>query len=109
MKKYTSRSLTTSSFLFVGKWPFWLSPRQAMVVPVAPPFNDYAEEVKTRLRAAGFCCDTDTDDSNTMNKKVRNAQLSQYNFIFGESVENFDLSASALTPWRPMHVLRPRV
>merc|ERR1712008_627694 len=24
----------------------------------------------------------DTDDSNTMNKKVRNAQLAQYNFIF---------------------------
>lgn len=69
---------------FTGKWPFWLSPRQAMVVPVGPPFNAYAEEVKTKLHAAGFCCDTDVDDSNTMNKKVRNAQLAQYNFIFGE-------------------------
>ena len=28
--------------------------------------------------------DCDVDDSNTMNKKVRNAQLAQYNFIFGE-------------------------
>ena len=28
-----------------GKWPFWLSPRQAMVVPVAPLYNDYALEV----------------------------------------------------------------
>ena len=67
-----------------GKWPFWLSPRQAMVVPVGPPFNAYAEEVREKLHKAGFCCDADTDDSNTMNKKVRNAQLAQYNFIFGK-------------------------
>merc|ERR1719148_449271 len=25
-----------------GKWPFWLSPRQIMIVPVASTFNDYA-------------------------------------------------------------------
>merc|ERR1712212_408339 len=65
-----------------GKWPFWLSPRQAMVVPVGIPFNGYASEVASKLRAAGYCADADTDDSNTMNKKVRNAQIAQYNFIF---------------------------
>lgn len=69
---------------FAGKWPFWLSPRQAMVVPVGPPFNDYAKTVKKNMRDAGFCCDADVDDGTTMNKKVRNAQLAQYNFIFGE-------------------------
>ena len=36
------------------------------------------------MKAAGFCCEADTDNSNTMNKKVRNAQLAQFNFIFGE-------------------------
>jgi len=30
-------------------------------------------------------CEMDIDDGNTMNKKIRNAQLAQYNFIFGES------------------------
>merc|ERR1712038_2025926 len=34
------------------------------------------------IRAKEFCVEADTDDGNTMNKKVRNAQLSQYNFIF---------------------------
>merc|ERR1711994_458453 len=67
---------------FAGKWPFWLSPRQVMVVPVAPPFNDYAKHVQRMMHSGGFCADADTDDSNTMNKKVRNAQLAQYNFIF---------------------------
>merc|ERR1711974_218371 len=61
---------------------FWLSPRQAMVVPVGLPFNSYAKEVSDMMRARGFCVEADTDDGNTMNKKVRNAQLAQYNFIF---------------------------
>ena len=69
---------------FAGKWPFWLSPRQAMVVPVGPHVNSYAMEVKSSLHEAGFCADCDTDDGNTMNKKVRNAQIAQYNYILGE-------------------------
>jgi len=67
---------------FGGKWPFWLSPRQAMVVPVGLPFNEYASEVASIMKTQGFCVEADLDAGNTMNKKVRNAQLSQFNFIF---------------------------
>merc|ERR1712083_10978 len=67
---------------FGGKWPFWLSPRQAMVVPVAPLYNDYAREVVNLMKTGGFCVEADLDDGNTMNKKVRNAQIAQFNFIF---------------------------
>jgi threonyl-tRNA synthetase len=28
-----------------GKWPFWISPRQCIVVPVGPQFDEYGEEV----------------------------------------------------------------
>lgn len=31
---------------FAGKWPFWLSPRQAVVIPVGPQFDEYAEKVR---------------------------------------------------------------
>jgi len=65
-----------------GKWPFWLSPRQCMVVPVAPPFDDYAKEVQAKLWEAGFQAEYDVDAGDTMNKKIRNAQLDQWNFIF---------------------------
>ncbi|XP_045584757.2 threonine--tRNA ligase 1, cytoplasmic isoform X2 [Procambarus clarkii] len=65
-----------------GKWPFWLSPRQCMIVPVASPFDDYAKSVCKQLHDAGFQADYDTDPGDTMNKKIRNAQLEQYNFIF---------------------------
>ena len=63
-----------------GKWPFWLSPRQVQVVPVAQLHIPYAQEVKAALHLAGFHADVDSSH-NTLNKKIREAQLSQYNFI----------------------------
>mmetsp|Transcript_1993 Transcript_1993/g.1843 ORF Transcript_1993/g.1843 Transcript_1993/m.1843 type:complete len:442 (+) Transcript_1993:1329-2654(+) len=63
-----------------GKWPFWISPRQVKVIPISEKFLDYAEQVANRLRLEGF--EADCDRSNfTINKKVRNAQLAQYNYI----------------------------
>nr|XP_006136948.2 threonine--tRNA ligase, cytoplasmic [Pelodiscus sinensis] len=64
-----------------GKWPFWLSPRQVMIVPVGPTCEKYAEQVCHEFFEAGFMADVDVDHSCTLNKKIRNAQLAQYNFI----------------------------
>lgn len=66
---------------FGGKWPFWLSPRQSIIITVSDKFDDYAQKVKERIFAAGFECDLGTDSGTTLNKKVRNAQLDNYNFI----------------------------
>ncbi|XP_076643790.1 threonine--tRNA ligase isoform X1 [Halictus rubicundus] len=66
---------------YAGKWPFWLSPRQAMVISVSSLFDEYAFQVKDKLWEAGFMAEVDTDASDTLNKKVRNAQLAQFNFI----------------------------
>ena len=57
-----------------------------MVIPIGPVFNDYAKEVKKSLFDAGFQCDVNVDDGETMNKKIRNAQLAQYNFILGKFI-----------------------
>ncbi|GFV07623.1 threonine--tRNA ligase 1, cytoplasmic [Trichonephila clavipes] len=65
-----------------GKWPFWLSPRQSIVVPVGPMFEEYAQKVCNEIHSAGFICDMDVDQGDTMKKKIRNAQLAQYNYIF---------------------------
>ncbi|KAJ9586255.1 hypothetical protein L9F63_020117 [Diploptera punctata] len=75
---------------YAGKWPFWLSPRQCIVIPVGIPFHDYAFKVKDQIYSAGFMCDVDVDAGDTMNKKIRNAQLAQYNFILvvGEKEQN---------------------
>lgn len=68
---------------FAGKWPFWLSPRQLLVIPVMPAVNDYVEEVQKLFRAHKMHADIDIS-GNTMQKKIRTGQLQQYNFIFGE-------------------------
>lgn len=64
-----------------GKWPFWLSPRQVMVVPVGPTCDEYAQQVRQQFHDAKFMADIDLDPGCTLNKKIRNAQLAQYNFI----------------------------
>jgi len=65
---------------FGGKWPFWVSPRQIMVVPVAANFNEYAKYVTDSLINFGFHAEFDAS-GNTLNKKVRNAQVAQWNYI----------------------------
>ncbi|KAJ8931611.1 hypothetical protein NQ314_015473 [Rhamnusium bicolor] len=71
---------------YAGKWPFWLSPRQVMVIPVGPTYDEYAESVQQKLYEAGFMVEVDTDAGDTMNKKIRNAQLAQFNFILGKHI-----------------------
>ncbi|KAG7887060.1 hypothetical protein KL936_004581 [Ogataea polymorpha] len=74
---------------FAGKWPFWLSPRQILVVPVGVRYFDYAQEVQKLLQTEGFYADVDLS-GNTLQKKVRTGQLQKYNFIFivGEQEQN---------------------
>ncbi|KAK3313917.1 hypothetical protein B0H66DRAFT_367226 [Apodospora peruviana] len=66
---------------FAGKWPFWMSPRQVMVIPVGMGFLDYAKEVAGILKKDRIHVDVDSS-GNTLQKKIRSAQLAQYNFIF---------------------------
>jgi len=68
-----------------GKWPFWVSPRQIIVVPISSAFDDYAKYVTEMLVNFGFYAEMD-GSNNTLNKKVRNAQIAQWNYaaIVGE-------------------------
>jgi threonyl-tRNA synthetase len=74
---------------FAGKWPFWLSPRQVLVVPVMPSANDYVIEVQRALRAKEMHVSIDIS-GNTMQKKIRSGQLLGYNFIFVVGAEEKD-------------------
>ncbi|XP_064232379.1 threonine--tRNA ligase 2, cytoplasmic isoform X1 [Aotus nancymaae] len=75
------RMIAILSENYGGKWPFWLSPRQVMVIPVGPTCEKYALQVSSEFFEEGFMADVDLDHSCTLNKKIRNAQLAQYNFI----------------------------
>ncbi|KAK9490472.1 hypothetical protein V1508DRAFT_457775 [Lipomyces doorenjongii] len=43
---------------FVGKWPFWLSPRQVLVITVGVKYNDFADEVRKALFDASMYAET---------------------------------------------------
>lgn len=74
---------------YKGKWPFWLSPRQAIVCPVSEKSQQYALQVRDQIHNAGYYVDADTSDRK-IQKKVREAQLAQYNYILvvGEEEAN---------------------
>ena len=51
--------------------------------------KDYASEVQHKLSAAGFWVDVDNGE-NTLQKKVRNGEIAQYNFILVVGQEELD-------------------
>ena len=72
-----------------GAFPVWLAPEQAVVIPVAPAFNQYAEEVAQVLRGKDIRVLTDLSDQR-MNAKIRNAQNQKIPFmvILGEKEQS---------------------
>lgn len=51
-----------------------------MVIPISQASREYANEVRRKIRAQHFFVDVDHGD-NKMEKKIRDAQLEQYNYI----------------------------
>jgi threonyl-tRNA synthetase len=66
---------------FAGKWPFWLSPRQVLIIPVGKGFLDYAKAVQEKLYENLILAEVD-ESGETLQKKIRAGQLAQFNFIF---------------------------
>jgi len=65
---------------YAGKFPLWLSPVQVRLLPLADRHNDYCFDIKKKMQEHGIRAEVD-DKPLTMGKKIRNAQLSQVNYI----------------------------
>jgi len=59
---------------FAGKFPLWMSPLQAVILPLNDELLPYANEVNDLLKNAGLRVEVDSR-SESLNKKVREAQL----------------------------------
>jgi len=59
-----------------GNFPFWLAPRQVVIIPIADRHNAYAETLANEFKAAGMRAEVD-DSANRMNAKVRTAELAK--------------------------------
>ena len=64
---------------YVGKFPMWLNPVQVKVLPVADRFNDYAQLVVDKFKAAGIRAEADMR-AERLGRKIRDAQLSHVNY-----------------------------
>lgn len=65
---------------YVGKFPLWLSPVQIRILNVAERHNEYSENLKLQYQEVGLRVEID-NRSETIGKKVREAQLDQINYI----------------------------
>ncbi len=69
-----------------GAFPVWLMPTQAMVIPIMPECNDYAEKIELKLQEAGIRVEADYSRER-FNAKIRDAQIQKipYMLILGKN------------------------
>ena len=73
-----------------GKFPLWLAPEKAVILPISEKFNEYAGKVLEILNNSDICTLID-DRSEKIGKKIRDNELKRipYLLIIGEKeVEN---------------------
>ena len=61
---------------YAGKFPFWISPLQTMVIPISEEFNDYAVKVSNKIRNVGISSAVDLKNQN-LNYKIRDHSLAK--------------------------------
>jgi len=61
---------------YAGKLPFWISPLQAVVIPVSDDFDNYAKEITNKINNFGINCEADLKNHN-LNYKIREHSLAK--------------------------------
>jgi len=73
---------------YAGRFPVWLAPVQAIVLPVSDRQNEYAAKVESELAGKGVRVSVDSR-SESVGRKIRDAELGRYPFmlVVGEREE----------------------
>ena len=61
---------------YAGKFPFWISPLQTVVIPISEDFENYAKEVTEKIKASGISSMVDLKNHN-LNYKIREHSLAK--------------------------------
>ena len=61
---------------YSGKFPFWISPLQTVVIPVSEDFDNYAIEVSKKIKQAGISSFVDLKKHN-LNNKIKDHSLAK--------------------------------
>lgn len=65
---------------FAGKFPLWMAPVQATLLPINDDLAAYARQVRLEMEAAGIRTEVD-ERTESLNKKIREAQLNRVPLI----------------------------
>lgn len=79
---------------YAGAFPTWLAPVQAVILPIAEPHNEYAEELRYKMEQAGIRVELD-DRNEKIGYRIREAQLQKipYMLVIGDKeLEKRELS-----------------
>lgn len=63
-----------------GRFPLWLTPDQAVVLPISDKYNDYAQQVRERLEALDVRTLVD-DRSEKIGRKIRDNEIKHIPFL----------------------------
>ena len=68
-----------------GKFPLWLAPVQATILPISDKYVEYAEEVRLLLKKADIRAEVD-ERNEKIGKKIREAEMNKtpYMLVVGE-------------------------
>ncbi len=80
---------------FAGKFPLWMAPVQAVLLPINDDLVPYAREVSATLAAEGLRTEVD-DRSESLNKKVRESQLQNIPLILTVGAKEKDAGTLAV-------------
>ncbi|MCK4331000.1 MAG: threonine--tRNA ligase [Dehalococcoidia bacterium] len=80
---------------YAGAFPVWLSPVQAVIIPIADRHLDYAHHLAGELREGGMRVQVD-DRSERMNLKIREAQLGKVPYMLVIGDKELDSSTVSL-------------
>ena len=61
---------------YAGKFPFWISPLQTVVIPISEDFDNYAIDVSKKIKKAGMSSFVDLKKHN-LNNKIRDHSLAK--------------------------------
>jgi threonyl-tRNA synthetase len=93
---------------YSGAFPLWLSPVQAVLIPITDRNIPYVEEVAQKLRAEGIRVDVD-DRSDRMGAKIRDAEKQKipYMLIVGDREEDAGTVAPRLRSGEKLDTMSP--
>jgi len=73
---------------YAGAFPVWLSPIQAIILPVSEKFNSYAQKISSQLLENNIRAEI-SDESESLGKRIRRAEKQKipYMLVVGEKEE----------------------